>query len=132
MTDSEIVMVPVPREQLQAVYEVLARPSSGSSPPAMEWTTGDFRELRSVLQPAAAALLDLTSSQPGRWIHIDAVIKQSGRPFYNVRGDLAALTRQIKRIGKSRWPFEYRQDSDGRMRYRMSHSVARMWKEAGG
>ena len=63
-----------------------------------DWTADEIRRLRSLLtRPAARTMMDLACEQPGRRVTFGQVVATVGCERSEARGDLAALTKLIRK-----------------------------------
>lgn len=99
--------------------------------PTVPWTDGDFRRLaEEVSNPTVSAALDLCAEAPGEWVPLREVESRAQRSPDQARGDLAYLSRMVKRrFDRSNLPFEAQSEAGGpgQYYYRMSVEEAEMW-----
>lgn len=147
---SEIVNVPVPQQHLLVVYRALAEAmeaeeaaslvhvSAAPAPAAGDegsggWTLETVAKLKPLVQnPTARMLLDMTAAKPDQWLDFEELMGTANRSYYSARGDLAGLTRLIKRtFGHKAWPLQVELTGNGgHVRYRMHKNVAEWWNAA--
>lgn len=112
-TDTEILvtvsqLLPVPTvEEFTVVPRGKVR-DSGQEYPAVPLSASEFRTLASVLtNEGMRGALDLCASRPGDWVTYPEISEYTGRSRAQLRADLGALTRLVKKtFGKNSWPFE--------------------------
>ena len=155
----EIINFPVPKRYLPAVVQALAkameddgaRPAAhhdgGSTPPqaqnngaaTIDWTSVEsFRNLRQRLRyPGVVTLLNLTAARPNEFISYQDVVRASKRADDQVRAELGALTKAIRRQynvsrDEAKWPVEAHWAAGGEQQYYylMRPEVARAWIES--
>ena len=145
-TDDEIVLVPVPKRYLAAVYQTLneswiedsaANSNSTANGVALGgWNKTEIGKLKkAVKNPTVRAMLDLTASRAGDWVNYDDICSAVDRSWAEVRGDLAGfsqlLRKKFSREGRDKWPVEVEwRTSETPTRYRMPLYTARWWNEA--
>jgi hypothetical protein len=129
VTVSQLLPVPtveeftvVPRGNVQPVgqQEYLADPLSAA----------DFATLASsVTNAGIRGMLDLCAPRPGEWVSYTEVCEYTGRSRAELRGDLAGLSRLLrKRLGKKSWPFKAQLTADKKeWSYRMDDEQAAWW-----
>lgn len=153
-TEDEIVLVPVPRQALAAVYSALAqalRPGTAGTPnevgnlPAeylepgtqeakRQWWLGErLARLVPDLErfPVVSTILNLTSSQPGEPVSIRNVERESKLTQRRIAAQLAAFTKYCKSsFGRAEWPFEATWvQGDSRASYVMGAEIAERWRQ---
>jgi hypothetical protein len=71
-------------------------------------SASEFSTLASVLtNEGMRGALDLCASRPGEWVTYPEISEYTGRSRAELRADLGALTRLVKKtFGKNSWPFE--------------------------
>lgn len=150
----QIVLVPVPRRALGAVYAALAQvlgddstlastnieagqlissPEPGTRKAKVEWWSDErLARLRGDLErfPGAAAVLSLTAAQPEKPVSIRDVERESKLTQRQVAAQLAAFTKYCKStFGRAEWPFEAKWLSgDTRASYVMGAEIAERWQ----
>jgi hypothetical protein len=79
----------------------------------IDWTNvGNCKSLRPALKSAGAlTMLSLAAAHPAEWVSFQDVVQASGRNEKQVRADLGALTKAVKRIfdvsrNQTKWPAE--------------------------
>ena len=145
----EIVMVPVPRSQLTAVYKVLANPL-GTPMPTMEseesvevqgqihglalWTSSMVKRLEAELStPAVRTLIGLCAQRAPKPVTFEEAVTRSGVDANLLRGQLGSLTKMTNRLfGTKTWPMTVRYGEAGDAIYSMDEAVAGWWIEASG
>lgn len=154
----EIINFPVPKRYLPAVVRALAKAmenvdgvplvqaDEGVSPEEgpqqgkalIDWTNVESckRFRRELHYPGALAMLDLTAANPTSFVSFQDVVRASGRTDIQVRAELGAMTKVIKRLYKvSRedvvWPakFVWAAGGDQQAYYVMRPEVAQAWKQ---
>src|SRR5688572_17022333 len=148
--ENEFVNIPVPRDRVQEVYELLASPprrsrAVGSTPTGgngwpPELLTRAYRES----PPPMKVVLSTLMENADEWVTAEeltrAVSKELRRPAYSRRtlaGVFGAFGRRWKNryAGGSRkngqWPFEAKPSPEhGMFRYRMARDVAEVMQRA--
>lgn len=152
-----IVMVPVPRSQLPAVYRALASPATdlsrpseklaeepgGKSPTISEdsinvqgipWTSSKVKRLEQELTHwIARELVTLVAQRAPKSVSFQEVMEETNNDPSELRGAGAALTKTTKRVfGMKSWPMSYRWNGTGRAVYSMDPKVATWWLDATG
>ncbi|MCA1840124.1 MAG: hypothetical protein ABR507_09415 [Actinomycetota bacterium] len=148
----EIVLVPVPRRALQAVYSALAKALANENPTEdlpvassetlepgtreakhLWWTDERLSRLRGDLDrfPAVSAVLKLTAEKPEQPISIREVEREAKLNQRQLAAQLAAFTKYCKStFGRAEWPFEAKWLSgDTRASYVMGKGIADRWQE---
>jgi hypothetical protein len=146
----DVVLVPVPRKYLGAVYAALGtvmasddvEPAPASEAvPADEvlvdqrngsWTEAMVRRLHAnlVVYPAAKALLDLCALRAPDEVTLAQVAEECDIKATQVRAELGAMTKMVKRMfGRKTWPVSVRW-SGGVANYSMKPKVAEWWATA--
>lgn len=155
----EVINFPVPKRYLPVVIRALAKAmESDDARPAVErdqglsvpeeqlngkavfdWTNVEnCKKLRQELHyPGALTMLNLTAASPDEPVSFQDVVIASGRSDIQVRAELGALTKILKRLYKvSReevvWPAKvvWAIGGDQQMYYVMRPEVARAWKQS--
>jgi hypothetical protein len=155
----EVVNFPVPKRYLSVVIRALAEAMRhdgvesgihydqgspgqqgrhGGSTPIAWANVENCKALRNSLNhPGALALLDLTAAHPNENLSFEDIVTESKQSKKQVRADLGALTKVIKRLfGVSRedanWPVKVRKAARGEQHtsYMMRPEVALAWKES--
>lgn len=153
-----IVMVPVPRSQLQAVYKALASPAADDLPRSssklaeeaadksatisedrinvqgIPWTSSKVKRLEEELTHwIARELVTLVAQRAPRSVSFQEVMEETNNYPSELRGAGAALTKTTKRVfGMKSWPMSYRWNGTGRAVYSMDPKVATWWLDATG
>lgn len=152
-SSSEIVMVPVPREHLEATYAFLAARTSGRvrADPSGEgvevegqgiWTPDMVAKLKdgSLHLPQLRQLIDAVADVAPQEISMREVIREIEVSSDKMRGQISGLTKLSNRLFQRRtWPFSVRYGADeggtdnepagsGVAYYRMPVDVAQWWK----
>jgi hypothetical protein len=154
-TESELVMVPVPRPDLMAVYEFLARrhagvaeqdahdvtPPDGEHPEA-PWTVDELRKFAatgSTTNVTIGKVLDVLAAQPGIYFSTSELEKRTGVARNKLKGSMSALTRHLnKHYPGHGWMFEFvwgthlGSDHPAEAHYRLDEPGAALWREARG
>lgn len=152
----EIVLVPVPRRALPAVYSALARelgseetasitapqaasPKISSPEPGTReakrawWTDERLTRLQGDLDrfPGVAAVLKLTAAQPDQPISIRDVEREAKLKQRQIAAQLAAFTKYCKStFARAEWPFEAKWlPGDTRASYVMGQEIADRWQQ---
>ena len=141
----EIVMVPVPRSQLRAVYAVLANPPAEQGAPEQveeeikvyrqgSWTKTKVIRLESQLKnPGIRALLTLVAEQAPAELTFEAAVQATGIETNLLRAQLGSLSKIAKRLfDVPYWPMEVRYAEGGEAIYSMDPKIAEWWFEATG
>lgn len=139
----EIVMVPVPKSQLRAVYKVLADPATehkalarveetievqGQGP----WTASMIIRLEADLEtPAVRTLITLIAKRAPMPLTFKEAAKATGAEARLLRAQVGSLTKTTKRLfGRATWPMSVRHGEAGDAIYSMVPRVAEWWTEA--
>jgi hypothetical protein len=141
----ELISVAVPRRYYPLVLKTLAQAMAAETPeqpaPAgqgsssstgdRDWTDDEIIELESMLtRPTIREMLNLTSEHLGKRITFGQVASAARREPRKARGDLAALTKLVrKRFRRNNWPVRVTQAPDG-LGYEAIPEVAAAWKRA--
>jgi hypothetical protein len=141
--DDEIVMVPVPKSRLGAVYTALANPVTEASAPvkaekAVEvvgqgaWTVSDIGRLEAELAiPAIRAFLTHLAEQAPKVMTFGEAVRATGIEASRLRAQLGSLTKTSKRVfERTTWPMSVRSGEAGEAIYSMDPKVAQWWLEA--
>jgi hypothetical protein len=140
--DEEIIMVPVPKSRLTAVYAALnpqttqtvaAQPEETVEYPRQPPLTASMvSRLESELEsPAARGLIDRLAEQAPKSLTFSEAVQVTGVEFTVLRGQLASLSRISKRLfGDAIWPMEVKQPGGGEAVYSMDPKAAKWWIEA--
>lgn len=154
----EIVMVPVPRRHLPAVYAALGISMNplgepGSGVPAGDgvevvvvrgarksgrWTEAMVRALEAELDYDRSAstrtLLMMAAERAPRQVNFSEVARAAGVEDNKLRGELGALTKAIGRLfeGETSWPVAVRYTDAGETFYSMEPRLAEWWTNANG
>jgi hypothetical protein len=136
----DVVLVPVPREHLGAVYATLAAAMAGDdqAPAAEEvlvddrngsWTEAMVHRLRANLEyPGARALLSLCSERAPEEVTLQDVVEETGIEDKQIRAELGAMTKLCKRLFQRRtWPISVRWTAGGYANYSMKPELAAWW-----
>jgi hypothetical protein len=150
--EDQIVMVPVPVHLLGQVYALLARkmeaPQSLFEVQAhyrltpeeigqRRFSAGELGLLKRSLdlRSGARTMLDLCASRPGELITFDEVVTASGLGPTQVRGQMGAMTKLLKKLfHQPEWPVITHWGVRGvqQASYEMHADVARMWNDLSG
>jgi hypothetical protein len=141
--DDEIFMVPVPKSQLRAVYQVLADPGADSRalaraeetievPGQGPWTPSMARRLEADLEiPAVRTLITLVAQQAPTPLTFQEAVEATGAEARLLRAQIGSLTKTTNRLfGKRTWPMSVRYGEAGDAIYSMVPRVADWWIEA--
>lgn len=139
----ELVSVAVPRRHYSLVLRTLADAMAGEGtalrPPApsgskgkkghKDWTAEEIVRLNFLLsRPAARTMMDLACETPGQGVTFTQVVDKVGCELRTGRGDLAAMTRLIrKQFKRDNWPLRVTQTADG-IAYQATPEIAAAWK----
>jgi hypothetical protein len=143
----EIVLVPVPRRQLAAVYAALAD-AMGSQPPKAnaetaesdervvvrgqgEWYMSKLETLDGQLGrlPNIRALIDLTAEKAPKGVSFRDAAEATGTPTNQLRAQVGALTKlSIKLFDARTWPMSVDFQAGGEAVYSMDPRVAEWWR----
>jgi hypothetical protein len=139
----EIVMVPVPRSQLRAVYKVLAEPATEHKALArMEetievqgqgpWTASMISRLDAELEiPAVRTLITLIAKRAPMPLTFKEAVEATGAEARLLRAQVGSLTKTTKRLfERATWPMSVRYGEAGDAIYSMVPRVAEWWIEA--
>jgi hypothetical protein len=99
------------------------------------WTRAEIELIRPEMKRlrGAVALLDLAAEHADEVVTYSQVIKRSGLERNELRAQLSAMTKAIRRAlgSKAKWPLHAWQDAaTGEMHYRMAGQIAEWWKGA--
>lgn len=139
--DDEIIMVPVPKSRLQAVYVVLGSPAAPEErEEAVEvrgqgtWTASKVAKLEAGLDIAAIrALLTRLAEQAPEWLTFREAVEAAGIESNSLRAQLGSLSKVSKRLFlKTIWPMQVRYAEGGEAIYSMDPKIAEWWLEAVG
>jgi hypothetical protein len=140
--DEEIIMVPVPKSRLAAVYAALnpettqavsAQPEETVEYPGQPPLTASMvSRLESELGSAAVrGLMDRLAEQAPKSLTFSEAVQVTGVEFAVLRAQLGSLSRISKRLfGDAIWPMEVRQPGGGEVIYSMDPKAAKWWLEA--
>lgn len=154
-TESELVMVPVPRPDLMAVYEFLARRHAGvanqdardvtppdGEPPEAPWSVDELKRFAATgsrTNVTIGKVLDVLAAQPGIYFSTSELEQRTGVPRNNLKGSMSALTRHLnKHYPGHGWMFEFvwgthlGSDHPAEAHYRLDEPGAALWREACG
>jgi hypothetical protein len=142
----DVVLVPVPRAHLGAVYAALAAAMADDqapthtrrAPAAQEvlvderngtWTEAMVHRLQANLEyPAARAVLDLCSERAPEEVTLQDVVERAGVKDTQIRAQLGAMTKLCKRLfQRNTWPISVRWTGTGRANYSMRPEIAAWW-----
>lgn len=139
----EIVMVPVPKSQLRAVYQVLADPAAGQKALARveetievqgqgPWTWSMISRLEADLEiPAVRTLITLVAKRAPMPLTFKEAVEATGAEARLLRAQVGSLTKTAKRLfGHATWPMSVRYGEAGDAIYSMVPRVAEWWTEA--
>lgn len=151
--DEDIVMVPVPRSKLGAVYMALgaaymtpadptaARETSAHTPETVDvygqgpWTTSQVKHLEMELRaiPAIRALLTRLAEQAPAELTFEEAVTETQTSANLLRARLGSLSKISKRLfGATTWPMSVRYVEGGGAIYSMEPKMAEWWLEAVG
>jgi hypothetical protein len=152
----EIVMVPVPRSALPAVYATLSRsmnsPGSSDAGPIGDgtavsvkgtrsegrWTEMKLQRVEGILSPrkfpATRALFTMAAERAPRTVTFGEAADRAGVEVKRFRGELGALTKVIKRLfdGETSWPVSVHYGDQGEASYSMDPQISEWWLRACG
>jgi hypothetical protein len=153
-TTSEIVMVPVPREHLEAVYRFLADQTSRPvvAPPTVAggvavegqgvWNPNKLAKLKTATAhlPQLHLLLEAIAEASPNEVSMREVIRETEISSDKMRGQISGLTKAaLKLFGERHWPFSVRYGDEGgtdieagrtgAAYYRMPIEIAQWWKD---
>ena len=148
----DVVMVPVPKQHLGAVYAVLSRAMAGETgtdadavtvrgdgAEAMtyrgegQWTRAKIVRLEAeVSHPGTRTLLTMAAERAPRQVGFSEAAQRAHLEDKQLRGELGALTKIVKRIfnGERSWPVSVRYGDQGEACYSMDPEIASWWLEA--
>jgi hypothetical protein len=138
----EIVMVPVPRSQLAAVYRALAAiPGQVTATGTDEsvdvhgqgpWTSLMVHRLEAELEtPAIRQLLTLVAARAPKSLTFEEAVESTGVETRLLRAQVGTLTKTTRRLfGNRTWPMSVRYGEAGEAFYSMDPKVASWWLEA--
>jgi hypothetical protein len=133
---AEFVMMPVPVDRVQEVYELLARPSAaigagtadGVSVMPLPWSDEFLRRAYKESSAAMKAVLDTLASRPGETVSVVDLAAATGLDRGKVPGVLGAFGRRWNHRyeqGEANLPFKsYRSVAAGMTVYEMDEVVA--------
>jgi hypothetical protein len=133
---SEFVMMPVPVDRVQEVYELLARPSvadgtgtaDGASVIPLPWSDEFLRRAYKESSAAMKSVLDTLASRPGETVSVADLAVATGLDRRKVPGVLGAFGRRWSHRydqGEANLPFKsYRSVAAGMTVYEMDEAVA--------
>jgi hypothetical protein len=145
--DDPIVMVPVPRSQLRAVYRALSEPATEQLQPAKQqglavqseelveasrqgWTASTISQYEADLtHPFARELATYVAKQAPRSVTIRQVRQAFGKGA-KIAGANSVLTKTAKRLFGNPSPLSSRQDGTAGTTYSMDLQIAKWWIEA--
>jgi hypothetical protein len=151
--DGDIVMVPVPRSKLGAVYTALgaaytvqANPATGQSSPAQAeekvevygqgpWSASEIERLATALKavPAIREFLTRLARQAPVEMTFNEAVEEAGISSNLLRARLGSLSKISKRLfGVTTWPMSVRYVESGGAIYSMDPKIAEWWLEATG
>ena len=144
---ADVVLVPVPKHLLGAVYLLLGREMESQSnrlrvdafpdrPAQREcadttWTEEELRRLKGLITTAVPrAVLDRVSEKVGSRVSFDEACRLAERTPIQGRGELSGFTKLVsKHFPGKPWPFEVAWLPGGRAEYLcQSECVARWWR----
>ena len=141
--DDEIIMVPVPKSRLMAVYAVLGSPETEEGalarveetvevPTQGSLTASMVGRLESELDiPAIRALLTRLAEQAPKWLTFKEAVQAAGIESNILRAQLGSLSKITKRLfDYTIWPMEVRYADGGEAAYRMDPTIAQWWLDA--
>ena len=141
--DEEIVMVPVPKSQLRAVYAALAAPTLGRGAPAPaeeevevykqgRWTATMVNQLEAGLEnPAMRTLITRLAEQAPRELPFKDAVAVTGMQANLLKAQFGSLSKISKRLfqrPRPTWPMSVRYGDEAI--YRMDPKVADWWLKA--
>jgi hypothetical protein len=143
-SDDDIVMVPVPRSALPAVYRALAEALQPSAAPIErvvvpsngDWSEQQVRQLCFALTTAQAQkVFSCVAAARGRLVTYEAMAQAAGLHIDELRTQLAWFSKRCKQIrGVNEWPVEVVRDTrkpkGQRFSYRMNPRIAEWWLAA--
>lgn len=138
----EIVMVPVPRSQLAAVYRALATTPeqavvAGATDETVDvhgqgpWTSSMVHRLEAELEtPAIRQLLTLVATRAPKSLTFAEAVEATGVETRLLRAQVGTLTKTSSRLfGNRTWPMSVRYGEAGEAIYSMHPKVASWWLE---
>ncbi len=156
--NEEMINFPVPRRYFSVVVQALAKAMEAEAAGAggtgdntidnggqdnehvpIDWSkVENCKKLRGEMRYAGAlTMLDLAASRPNELVSFADVVQASGRGEKQVRADLGALTKAIKRgfdvsREEANWPVEFRWAAGGEEQayYIMRPEIAQAWKQS--
>lgn len=149
--DDDVVMVPVPRSKLGAVYMALGAAYTAVAHPATEhgsasraeeavevygqgpWTASEVNRLEHELRavPAIRALLTRLAKQAPREMTFNEAVDETNIASNLLRARLGSLSKISKRLfGVTTWPMSVRYVESGGAIYSMDPKIAEWWLEA--
>lgn len=143
-SDTDIVMVPVPRSALPAVYRALADALQPSATPVergavvnnADWSEQQVRQLCFALTTdQAQKAFGCVAAGRGRLITYEAMAQAAGLHIDELRTQLAWFSKRCKQVrGVTEWPIEVVRDTrkpkGQRFSYRMNPRIAEWWLAA--
>lgn len=158
-SESELVMVAVPRRDLERVYEFIGQlhreavvgvSSTASAAqsanakdeetPVAEWTVAElnrFAATGSTTNVTIAKVLDVLAAEPGKFFSTSTLEERTGVPRANLKGSMSALTRHINRhYSGHEWMFTFEwgthlgPDYPAEAHYTVDEAGAQRWREA--
>ena len=147
---ADIVLVPVPRAHLGAVYAALAKAMANKdeatasvlAPTAANevlvdrrngsWTEEMVRLLEANLHYEVAwAVLNMCSERAPEEVTVEDVAKEAGIKATEIRDQLGAMTKLSNRLfNRKTWPISVRWTDTGRANYSMKPEIATWWSRA--
>jgi hypothetical protein len=147
---ADIVLVPVPRAHLGAVYAALAKAMANKDEEAASvlrpaaanevlvdrrngsWTEEMVRLLQADLHYEGAwAVLDICSERAPAEVTVEDVAKEAGIKATEIRAQLGAMTKLSNRLfNRKTWPISVRWTDGGRANYSMKPEIATWWSRA--
>jgi len=111
---SQVIPLPEAEDYLVKV-RAKTRETEGRKYPTVDWSAEEIERLRHQMADRKVSLmLSMLASQPGRWFKWSEVLDHTKRTTHEARGDVAGLTRHIRREWRrDNWPFEWRNDNEG-------------------
>jgi hypothetical protein len=138
----EIIMVPVPKSRLAAVYAAL-NPEAKQAVAAQSEETVEYprqpaltasmvSRLESELDSTAVrGLIDRLAEQAPKSLTFSEAVQVTGVEFTVLRAQLGSLSRISRRLfGDAIWPMEVRSPGGGEAVYSMDPKAAKWWLEA--
>ena len=144
LENDEIVLVPVPRSMLGAVYRVLGNPAksedlesaSDSGVSVFEqgrWTEPMVQRLEGELDQASPVrgLITLVASLSPKSLTFGEAVSELQVESNVLRAQVGSLTKATKRLfGRATWPMSVRYGDAGEATYSMEPEVADWWLKA--